>query len=363
MLYRAAIGPDRDGHYLQRFQALDAGAAQAPRTRRWHWGAFASAVAWLAWRGLIGTAALWAGAALLGSVLALGLARLVFGADATQLALLLLGLTLAASLAWGLGAESLYHRVCSRRILDAVATHASVAQACAALQRRQPGRLGRWAALLALQATVLAALAGLALALRPLPAQPPAVRVAAAAPAGAQATAVRTAPVPAPRPEPVPAASPAAASAPAPATAPATDAPAAPPMAPQASAPGPAVPATTASTAAAAAEPRRAASPAAEAPPAATGPTGAVARYAVQIGVFAEAANAQAALARLQAAGLPARSETLAPSGQQRVRAGPFATQEQAQRAGERIRAQGLPAVVVRLPAAPQAKAARDGGA
>jgi cell division septation protein DedD len=72
----------------------------------------------------------------------------------------------------------------------------------------------------------------------------------------------------------------------------------------------------------------------------------------VQIGVFADPANAQAALDRLRAAGLPARGDAVGPQGRQRVRAGPFATREQAQRARERIQALGLPAVLVQLPAA-----------
>lgn len=343
MLYRAAIGPDRGDHYLRRFQARDAGATPAPGRLHWHWGGFVSALAWLAWRGQIGAAALWAGAALLGSVLALGLARLLFGAGAAPLAWLLAGLTLAASLAWGLGAERLYHRLCNRRILAAVAAHASIGAACAALQRRQPGRAARWTALLALQGLVLLALAGLVLAMRPLPPQPPPERLAPG---------LRSAPV-------APAVA-VQAAAPLPTTSPRPEAPAAPDPAPLASQPAPADPAPGASTAPASA-PAPPAPPAPEAGTAssaarlarAKAPASAAAgRHAVQIGVFADPANAQAALDRLRAAGLPARSDALE-TGRQRVRAGPFATREQALRASERIQALGLPAVPVQLPAAP----------
>jgi cell division septation protein DedD len=340
MLYRAAIGSDRGGHYLRRFQARDAGGARAPGGPAWHWGGFVSALCWLAWRGLIGAAALWAGAAVLGSVLVLGLARLVFGAGAVPLAWLLAGLALAASLAWGLGAERLYHRLCNRRILAAVAAHPSIDAACAALQRRQPGLLARWAALLALQGTVLAALAGLVLAMRPLPVQPPSERMAPAPPAARAAPQAAAAPVAmlAAAPQPI------------------AESPAAPTPAPAASSPAPVDAAPAAADSAAAATPAapadRVAAPTAPPPPRAPPPPAAgAARYAVQIGVFAEPANAQAALQRLRAAGLPARGDAVDPPGRLRVRAGPFGTQEQARRAGERIQALGLPAVVLRLPA------------
>ncbi|RCW71390.1 cell division septation protein DedD [Pseudorhodoferax soli] len=354
MLYRAAIGPDRGDHYLRRFQARDGGNTQAPRWPRWHWGGFVSALSWLAWRGLIGAAALWAGAALLGAVLALGLARLVFGAGAAPLAWLLAVLTLAASLAWGLGAERLYHRLCNRRILAAVAAHASIGAACAALQRQQPGRAARWATLLALHGAVLAALAGLVLAMRPLPQQPPSERLAPGPQAAALAPATSAAPTAALLPMPNPGTE--GQPAPAPAPLASTSAPAEP--AEPAGPPAPAQAASAAATAAPAAPPLAASVAASAARPgraAQAAPDPAAGRYAVQIGVFAEPANAQAALDRLRAAGLPARGDAAGPPGRLRVRAGPFATREEAQRAGERIQALGLPAVLVRLPAARQA--------
>ncbi|MGC3986320.1 MAG: SPOR domain-containing protein [Pseudorhodoferax sp.] len=358
MLYRAAIGPDRGGHYLRRFQARDAGGMQAAGRLHWHWGGFVSALAWLAWRGLVGAAALWAGAALLGSVLALGLARLLFGAGAAPLAWLLAGLTLAASLAWGLGAERLYHRLCNRRILAAVAAHASIGAACAALQRQQPGRAARWAALLALQGTLLLALAGLVLAMRPLPQQPPSQRVApgpVAAPVTPVTPGVAAVAPPAIRPtaagQAAPAPAPVADAATPAEPAPAASLPAPAPPAPPASAAASAQPAPAAGTAASAARPRRAAAPPASAAVVASAPAAAAGRHAVQIGVFAEPANAQAALDRLRAAGLPVRADAVDPPGRLRVRAGPFATREQAQHARERIQALGLPAVLVQLPA------------
>ena len=349
LLYRAAIGPDRGGRYLQRFQARDAGGTPAPARLHWHWGGFVSALGWLAWRGQIGAAALWAGAALLGSVLALGLARLLFGAGPAALGWLLAGLALAASLAWGLGAERLYHRLCNRRILAAVAAHTSIGAACAALQRGQPGRAARWAALLALQGTVLLALAALVLAMRPLPPQPPAQRVAAGGGAAPVVPAMASAPATPLRPAPDPGAPSQAAPIPASAASPLAPAglapaePASAEPAPGADTAAPAQPAAVASAPSAAARTRRTSAPPQSAP---------AGRHAVQIGVFADPANAQAALERLRAAGLPARGDAIGPHGRLRVRAGPFATRDEALRASQRIQALGLPAVLVQLPAA-----------
>ncbi|WP_326535495.1 SPOR domain-containing protein [Pseudorhodoferax sp.] len=315
-LYRAALGSDPGDRYLRRFQALDAGTAHK---LGWHWGACASALVWLAWRGLFGMAALWSCAALLGSVLALGLARLVYGADGAQLAGLLLALALLASLAWGLGAERLYHRLCSRRVLRAVEAHDSIAAACAQLQRRHPGRLSRGTASLLPGAAVLALLAALVPPLWPRPT--PALAA--------------TGPVPEPQP-----------AAPEPAAAPSVPLDIVTPPAPTPTEPAAEAPAPAASAPSAEEPPAAPAAPlVAKAPPAMA------TRYAVQIGVFAQPGNARAALAQLQAAGLAASVDQANAQGHQRVRVGPFATRAQAQRAGERVRALGLPAVVVRLQA------------
>lgn len=351
LLYRAALGPDPQDRWLRRFQARDAGTKRRPG---WHWGAFLSALGWLALRGLFGMALLWAGTAALGSVLVLGLARLVFGADAQALTTVLAAFVVLSSFAWGLGAERLYHRVANRRILHAVATQESLAAACAHLQRRQPGRASRWAVLLALGVGVLVALAALRPALRPV------------VPAGMVVESVEVAPLPVPAtPEaraaaqteeiPAQAATASEAQAAPPAEAAVAPAPPLPPQLPQppqaepaaaklapATPPAPATPASAPPSAPA--EPQ--AAPAVRKTPKAGAADG---RYAVQVGVFAERANARAALATLKTAGLAASVDVVNAQGHQRVRAGPFATLAQAQRAGERIRALGLPAVLVPL--------------
>lgn len=80
--------------------------------------------------------------------------------------------------------------------------------------------------------------------------------------------------------------------------------------------------------------------------------------FAVQIGIFAQPANAENALTKTKAAGLQTYVETVkaGADAHQRVRVGPFATQAQAKNGAEKVRALGLPAVVVKLqPAGPGA--------
>ncbi len=73
-------------------------------------------------------------------------------------------------------------------------------------------------------------------------------------------------------------------------------------------------------------------------------------RYLINVGLFAQQDNALRAHARLKLAGLPVISESLQTRNGQRtrVRAGPFATREQADAAAVQIRALQLEAVVLR---------------
>ena len=72
--------------------------------------------------------------------------------------------------------------------------------------------------------------------------------------------------------------------------------------------------------------------------------------YGINVGLFADPANAQRTLARIRQAGLPARSDTvsLERGNRTRVRAGPFASRAEADQAARRIRALGLEAQVFR---------------
>ena len=104
--------------------------------------------------------------------------------------------------------------------------------------------------------------------------------------------------------------------------------------------PAPAVATPSPATPSPAVAPRPAA--AAKAPPAQ--------RYVwvIQVGAYAEAENANKALAQVQSLGLEAGSETFGSKPLTRVRVGPFERQSEAEQAALRIKSLDLPALVIR---------------
>jgi hypothetical protein len=87
----------------------------------------------------------------------------------------------------------------------------------------------------------------------------------------------------------------------------------------------------------------------------ASGPTASAAAlprqlWVLQVGAYAQPANAQRALAQVQALGLAAGIETYeGPRGPLlRVRVGPFTRQAEAEQAAQRVRAQRLPVLLLR---------------
>lgn len=75
---------------------------------------------------------------------------------------------------------------------------------------------------------------------------------------------------------------------------------------------------------------------------------GSAAGFYINVGLFAEEANARKAQAKLLNAALPAFRQSLnTPAGQRiRVRVGPYPNAQQAQQAARSIKAMGLDAVV-----------------
>lgn len=78
---------------------------------------------------------------------------------------------------------------------------------------------------------------------------------------------------------------------------------------------------------------------------------GTAAGYYINVGLFAEEANARKAQARLLNEGLPAFRQEISAGKKRRlrVRVGPFADRAEADAAARTIRAMGLEAVVIRL--------------
>jgi len=91
--------------------------------------------------------------------------------------------------------------------------------------------------------------------------------------------------------------------------------------------------------------------PAGDKPPAlAATEAAASGRLQINVGLFAEQANAQRAFTRLREAGLPATMQELTRNGRTltRVRVGPFAARDVADTAAQKIRGLQLDAVVIR---------------
>lgn len=319
-LYRAALGPVQSEHHLRAFDRFDALGEARPS---WNWAAALFTLNWLMYRRLWRMAGLYlvlvlaAGGALWG----LAWGRLPNGVT--------LGLAAAAcavaTVLPGLYANAWLHGQLRHALVKAASEAPSLTDACELLQRRAPSlaRLG----VLALLNLLLAALVISAVWRGPRPAVPPAATVTAP-------TLVRAAPMPPSSALADPGSSAVAASPPAPEPAPVPVPPVLP--APQPSAARPELPAEV---------PEPVAQSVSE-PIALAAPRG----YGINIGLFADPANAQRTLARIRQAGLPARSDTLQleRGPRTRVRAGPFASRAEADRAAERIRALGLEAQVFR---------------
>lgn len=178
-------------------------------------------------------------------------------------------------------------------------------------------------------------------------ASPPAAQAAPSAPAPVAAAKAPAATTPAPSASKA-ATPPAAASKPAPAPAPAASAPA------KTKASAPAAPASkaTPSTPAASKPARPAPAPASPAASAASDPelamVGSASGFYINVGLFAEEANARKTQSRLLNEGLPAFRQPLdsAKGPRIRVRVGPFATKAEADTAAQTIQRMGLDAVV-----------------
>ena len=384
---RLALGPVNTDYYLKVFERFD---DTGRTTTTWNWAACLCTLNWMLFRQLWGAALVYVAAAE-------GLALIVFGVGRSFLhwpvgiELGVLGAFAVLAFAVpGLYGNAILYADIRKRIARALAASRTVPEACALLEKQASSRKRLQVLVLANVVLGLAALIAY-LALSPSDVKPlalePAVTVAqATAAAQAASTTHPVGALPAPEAEqtpptsPTPAteatAAPVAPPAPAAASAPAPVAPApaavAPPAAAKAStpatkasAPKPATPAASTRTPTAAASTpaptrREAASrpvasakpkaPAAAASSADTAlPTvGTAPGYYINVGLFAEEANARKTQARLLNEGLPAfRQELNNSKGRRiRVRVGPYATRAQADTAAEAIRAMALDAVV-----------------
>jgi len=407
---RLALGPVNADYYLKVFERFD---DTGRTTTTWNWAACLCTLNWMLFRQLWGAALVYVAAAEGLALIVFGVGRsLLHWPVGVELGVLGAFAVLAFAVP-GLYGNAILYADIRKRIARALAASRTVPEACALLEKQASSRKRLQVLVVANGVLGIAALIAY-LALSPSDVKPlalePAVTVAQATAAANAASATKPvgamrAPVTeaTPTPAPPPATSETATAAtPAPvAPAPVQSAPAAPAPAPPAPAaaaakksaepPSPTPSATaTASTKAATATPPKpatsAASPPAPAPAASTTkplparrdaasraaappkpkapaaaastadtalPTvGTAPGYYINVGLFAEEANARKTQARLLNEGLPAfRQELNNAKGRRiRVRVGPYDTRAQADSAAEAIRAMALEAVVFKQP-------------
>ena len=332
-LYRAALGPVNIHRYLPVFVRFDEEGRAGPS---WNWAAALLTLNWLVFRQL------W-GAALVYVAVVEGLALLVLGLGREWLATPslaewgFLGAILVLScLIPGVYGNAWLHADTRRRMTSAVREAKTVREACATLAQRASTRkrlLGLVVINGVLAVAAVAACWGLSQWMNERPVLPTAVLPEVVAPV--EPMPVEPAPpAPAPPLEPSPATPPTEPVAEPPPVQPAEPAEPAAPEPPPTVVPTPLAPATV-----------PAQTP--TAPPTRADP---LQSFAINVGLFADAGNADRVLTRLIDAGLPAFIQVVdSPNGQRtRVRVGPFATRALADAAAVRIRALALDAVVFR---------------
>ena len=399
-LSRLALGPVNTAYYLAVFERFD---NTGRTTTTWNWAACIATLNWMLFRQLWTPALVYLAAAE-------GLALVVYGIGRTFLQwppgveLGVLGaFAMLAFVVPGLYGNAILYADIRKRVARALAASRTLPEASALLEKQASSRqrlravvLGN-VALAAAAAAVLAYFVWVPSDTKPLALEPAVTVAQATLAAASQATSPASAPAAAAPLEPAPIlaqeppTAPAAASAPmtSPTRAPAAAAPPAPlqaasaarppaddyrpaaaPTAPAASQKPPAaavapvapaskpvaktVPATEPASRAVPPPKTRAAKAAASAAePTASAPlptVGTAAGYYINVGLFADEANARKAQARLLNEGLPAfRQELNASSGRRiRVRVGPYPGRTEADAAAGSIRSMGLDAVVFR---------------
>lgn len=363
-LYRAALGPVNTAHYLAVFDRFDHAGRTSPV---WNPAAGLLTLNWMVFRQLWGAALVYLACAQGAALLVLVVARrFLQWPPSVEWGVLLALLLLSIALPGAYG-TALLHTDTRRRMTRAVREARTVREACATLEKQASSTARLWV-LAVINLLLAAAAVAVYLQWRPAATAPPAVlseavestRVAPVPAQGPPESALRPVAVAlAPPPEPISAPEPAREPTPEPAPVPAPVV-VSPPVLPAASVeaaastpePPPASPSPPPqrptlvdrpSLPAPAPAPARAPAKAAVAP-AVTVPQA----HGINVGLFADPANAQKAHARLVEAGFPAILQKVeSASGERiRVRVGPFAGRAQADEAAARIRTMGLDAVV-----------------
>jgi cell division septation protein DedD len=331
-LYRAALGPVNIHRYLPVFVRFDEEGRAGPS---WNWAAALLTLNWLVFRQLWGMALVYVAAVEGLALLVLGLGREWLATPSLAEWGFLGAILVMSCLIPGVYGNAWLHADTRRRMTRAVRDAKTVREACAALAQRASTRkrlLGLVVINVVLAVAAVGAYWGLsrwvdARPVLPTDALPEVAAPVEPAPLAPQAPVVPVPPAPV---EPVD---------PPPSTPPAE--PVAEPVPPEpapAVMPAPLAPATV---------PTQVPMQSSAAPPTRADP---VQSFAINVGLFADAGNADRVLTRLIDAGLPAYIQVVdSPNGQRtRVRVGPFASRALADDAAARVRTLGLDALVFR---------------
>lgn len=310
MLFRAAIGPINTEVYLPIFTRFEASGHTG---LSWNWAASLYTLNWLVFRGLWGAALTYLALLVFLPLFCLSFGRLVWHwSDSVEYTVLLTGVTLFFGVPGVIG-NAIYYRATRQQLKAALAALPTLEQACASLVSQSSSRQ-RFIRILVANAALLCLVAPVCvLILTKAPPAPQKAYVPVVLPQSAPV--LRSAELAAMQ-------SPVNVSAPAPAGGVAASIPV-----PMVSTPAQTVPVSK----------KWATDPASSG------------HFYVNVGLFADAANAQNAHNKVKAAGLPVLSQSV--QGKKgpltRVRVGPFANRSKADEAARRIKALALDAVVV----------------
>ena len=332
MLYRAAIGPINTDAYLPVFTRFEASGRVGAS---WNWAASLYTLNWLVFRGLWGAALVYSAVLVFVPFLVLAMGRLVWQwSEPVELTVGLVGLALLFVLP-GVLANAHFYRKTRMNLAVALAGTATLEQACGLLLGQSASRQ-RFIRILATNAALLFLVAPVAVLL-----------LTRHSPAPMQMSVDASASIAVPTPTAAPVSSPLAVRAsevlspslPVLAAMPVTPV-SAPPQR-MASSPLPTAPLNVVS----AVSPESAVPPVPPPKPAA----GKAVLFYVNVGLFADAGNAQRAHQKLKGAGLPVVSQPVSgPKGKlTRVRAGPFSSRGNADQAVKQIKALALDAVLL----------------
>lgn len=333
-LYRAAVGPINANDYLPVFNRFESSEHAG---LSWNWSACLYTVNWMIFRNMWGPALIYVTAMVVIPLVLLGMGRLIFQwSESIEISVMLICLALGFCLP-GLLGNAIFYAKCRKSMTSALASTATLNEACAKLNQ-EAGSRKRFIRIL-LTNMLLACIATLAYALIPseMPAPPvPVLRDVAKSSvlATSGVAASPTMPVSSP-PELVTSAPAVSVSAVSSATTTTTATMV--PYVPVASASTPAAPPTTQPTWLATAD-----------------KTSALKRttqsFYINIGMFADANNAHKVRSKLQSANLPVISqEVKTRKGRYiRVRVGPFNTRTQGHAAIKKIQTLQLDAVLVK---------------